>query len=131
MILRDGTLYDPDLDRSSMTSLSTAFARLKVLKTLVAYRLIDPGSEWRLHGQWFERSAMGDLLGEEFDLAQKDNLYRCLDGENDLKGISEPYPRLAGVLRRWSFTRDGEGQVVLLSGEPGIGKSWTPRGRVY
>ena len=29
---------------------------LNVLKTLVAYRLIDPGSEWRLHRQWFERS---------------------------------------------------------------------------
>ena len=52
---------------------------LDVLKTLVAYRLIDPGSEWRLHRQWFERSAMGDLLGEDFDLVQKDNLYRCLD----------------------------------------------------
>ena len=52
---------------------------LNVLKTLVAYRLIDPGSEWRLHRQWFERSAMGDLLGEDFDLVQKDNLYRCLD----------------------------------------------------
>ena len=50
-----------------------------MLKTLVAYRLIDPGSEWRLHRQWFERSAMGDLLGEDFDLVQKDNLYRCLD----------------------------------------------------
>ena len=41
--------------------------------------MIDPGSEWRLHRQWFERSAMGDLLGEDFDLVQKDNLYRCLD----------------------------------------------------
>ena len=27
------------------------------------------------------------------------------------------------LLRRWSQTKDGEGQVVLLSGEPGIGKS--------
>jgi hypothetical protein len=52
---------------------------LNVLKTLVAYRLIDPGSEWRLHRQWYEQSAMGDLLGEDFDLVQKDNLYRCLD----------------------------------------------------
>ncbi len=52
---------------------------LNVLKTLVAYRLIDPGSEWRLHRQWFDRSAMGDLLGEDFDLVQKDTLYRCLD----------------------------------------------------
>ena len=50
-----------------------------VLKTLVAYRLIDPGSEWRLHRQWFEQSAMADLLGEGFDLVAKDTLYRCLD----------------------------------------------------
>lgn len=50
-----------------------------VLTTLCAYRLIDPGSEWRLHRQWFRQSAMADLLGEDFGLAAKDNLYRCLD----------------------------------------------------
>jgi hypothetical protein len=27
---------------------------LNVFKTLVCYRLIDPGSEWRLHRQWYE-----------------------------------------------------------------------------
>ena len=52
---------------------------LNVFKTLVCYRLIDPGSEWRLHRQWYERSAMGDLLGEDFGLVQIDKLYRCLD----------------------------------------------------
>ena len=52
---------------------------LNVLITLVIYRLIDPGSEWRLHRHWYERSAVGDLLGEDFALAAKDNLYRCLD----------------------------------------------------
>lgn len=52
---------------------------LNVLKTLVAYRLIDPGSEWRLHRTWFDRSAMGDLLGEDFTIAKSDTLYRCLD----------------------------------------------------
>jgi len=46
---------------------------------LVVYRLLDPGSEWRLHRQWFEQSAMGDLLGEDFGVVQKDKLYRCLD----------------------------------------------------
>jgi transposase len=51
----------------------------QVLQTLVSYRLIDPGSEWRLHRQWFSQSAMGDLLGEDFGLVAKDNLYRCLD----------------------------------------------------
>lgn len=52
---------------------------LHVLKTLTLYRRIDPGSEWRLHRQWFERSAVGDLLGEDAALAQPDTLYRCLD----------------------------------------------------
>ena len=52
---------------------------LKVLKTLVAYRLIDPGSEWRLHRQWFDASAMADLLDAGFALAEKNTLYRCLD----------------------------------------------------
>jgi transposase len=50
-----------------------------VLQTLVVYRLVDPGSEWRLHREWFKNSAMADLLAEDFSLAQKDNLYRCLD----------------------------------------------------
>lgn len=52
---------------------------LAVLKTLVAYRLIDPGSEWRLHRQWYAGSAIGDLLGEDLAIAQPDTLYRCLD----------------------------------------------------
>jgi hypothetical protein len=50
-----------------------------ILQTLVCYRLIDPGSEWRLHRQWFEQSAMGDLLDEDFSLVEKNALYRCLD----------------------------------------------------
>jgi Transposase len=52
---------------------------LNVLKTLICYQLIEPGSEWRLHRKWFEQSAMSDLLGEDFTLMQKDKLYRCLD----------------------------------------------------
>ncbi len=52
---------------------------LAVLKTLTLYRLIDPGSEWRLHRQWYERSAMADLLGADDALAQPNTLYRCLD----------------------------------------------------
>jgi transposase len=50
-----------------------------ILQTLTIYRLIDPGSEWRLHRQWFENSALADLLNEDFALAEKNNLYRCLD----------------------------------------------------
>src|SRR5712692_7471994 len=37
----------------------------QVLFVLVAYRLLAPGSEWRLHREWFERSALSDLLGAD------------------------------------------------------------------
>ena len=46
---------------------------------LTAYRLMDPGSEWRLHRDWYARSAMADLLGEDRSVVAKDTLYRCLD----------------------------------------------------
>ena len=51
----------------------------QVLQTLVSYRLIDPGSEWRLHREWFDKSAMSDLLGVDYRVAADDTLYRCLD----------------------------------------------------
>ena len=50
-----------------------------VLAASTAYRLIDPGSEWRMHRHWYANTAMGDLLGEDDALASKDNLYRVLD----------------------------------------------------
>jgi transposase len=56
-----------------------------VLQTLVSYRLIDPGSEWRLHREWFDKSAMADLLGADYRLAADDTLYRCLDQLTDHK----------------------------------------------
>lgn len=85
------------------------------------------------------------LVGNAFELADL--------GEHELKGISEPVHawrviavgeaasrfeaatqgviapmvgrehELALLLDRWQQAQDGEGQVVLLSGEPGIGKS--------
>ena len=51
----------------------------KVLQLLTVHRLIDPGSEFRLHRQWFGRSAMDELLGVDYRAAAKDRLYRCLD----------------------------------------------------
>ena len=47
-----------------------------ILQTLVCYRLLDPGSEWHLHRQWFVGSAMSDLLGSDFSLAESHKLYR-------------------------------------------------------
>jgi Transposase DDE domain len=50
-----------------------------VLQTLITYRLLDPGSEWKLHRQWFEATALADLLGEDFGLVESHKLYECLD----------------------------------------------------
>jgi class 3 adenylate cyclase len=85
------------------------------------------------------------LVGNLFELGDL--------GPRELKGIAEPVPAWAALrpsyvesrfeafhatgltdlvgreeelellLRRWSRAKTGEGQVVLLSGEPGIGKS--------
>jgi hypothetical protein len=51
----------------------------QVLQVLVSYRLIAPGSEWKLHRDWFGRSAMADLLGADFGLADPHKLYACHD----------------------------------------------------
>jgi transposase len=51
----------------------------QVLELLAVNRLIDPGSEFRVHRQWFDQSAMDVLLGVDFAVAEKDRLYRCLD----------------------------------------------------
>lgn len=51
----------------------------KVLAILAINRLVDPGSEWRVHRQWFLTTALDELLEVDFAAAGKDRLYRCLD----------------------------------------------------
>ncbi len=51
----------------------------RVLQVLVCYRLIAPGSEWKLHREWFGSSAMADLLGADFGLAEAHKLDACHD----------------------------------------------------
>jgi hypothetical protein len=51
----------------------------QILQVLSAYRLIAPGSEWKLHREWFGNSAMADLLGGDFGLAEAHKLYACHD----------------------------------------------------
>ena len=81
---------------------------LNILKTLASYQLISPGSEWRLHRQWFAQSAMGDLLGEDVGLVQPNNLYRCLDK------LTTHKPALFTFLRRrWKDLFEAEFDVLL------------------
>jgi transposase len=81
---------------------------LKVLKTLVVYRLIDPGSEWRLHRQWFDASAMADLLDSDFALAEKNTLYRCLD-----KLVEHKDELFKFLVRRWGELFGAKFDVLL------------------
>ncbi len=81
---------------------------LNVLKTQVSYQLIDPGSEWRLHRQWFDRSAMGDLLGDDARLAQDDTLYRCLD-----KLLPHKEAMFSFLQERWKTLFDATFEVLL------------------
>src|SRR3990172_3491708 len=53
--------------------------RSKVLQLLVTNCLIDPASEFYVHRQWFDTTAMDELLHSDYRIASKDRLYRCLD----------------------------------------------------
>jgi transposase len=81
---------------------------LNVLKTLVAYQLISPGSEWRLHRHWFEQSAMSDVLSEDVALAQPSTLYRCLDKITTHKQALFSYLR-----ERWKDIFNADFDVLL------------------
>src|ERR1700759_593942 len=79
-----------------------------ILQTLVCYRLIDPGSEWRLHRQWFEQSAMGDLLGEDYSLVAKNSLYRCLD-----KLLAHKTALFSHLRQRWEDLFGAKFEILL------------------
>ena len=106
------TLWDRlELDRFWRTRLppSRQGTRwLDVLKTLVCYQLIDPGSEWRLHRHWYGHSAMRDLLGSPMAAIADDTLYRCLDKLEAHKRAFFSYLR-----GRWESLFDARFDVLL------------------
>ena len=51
---------------------------LAVLKSIVTYRLTDPGSELRMHSRWLAGTAVAELLGNGA-LTARSTLYNCLD----------------------------------------------------
>jgi hypothetical protein len=81
---------------------------LNVFKTLVAYQLIEPGSEWRLHRHWYRHSAMRDLLGEGEALVQVSRLYRCLD-----KLVGHKQAMFSFLRERWHSLFDVGFEVLL------------------
>ncbi len=81
---------------------------LNVLKTLVTYRLIKPGSEWKLHRDWYGKSAVGDLLGEDGEVVPYQNLYRCLD-----KLLAHKRELFSFLKQRWQDLFSVEFEVLL------------------
>jgi transposase len=80
----------------------------QILQTLVLYRLIDPGSEWRLHRHWFDQSALADLLGTDFSLAEIHRLYECHDKILDHKTALFDH-----LTERWRALFEAKFEVLL------------------
>jgi transposase len=101
------------LQLSSFWNLRMADARgdvpwARVLQLLVVNRLIEPGSEFRIHRQWFLRSAMDELLEVDFAAAAKDRLYRCLD-----KILAHKDALCQHLAERWKTLFDASFDVLL------------------
>jgi hypothetical protein len=80
----------------------------KVLQVLVSYRLIAPGSEWKLHREWFANSAMADLLGADFGLAELHKLYACHDFL-----LAHKEALFAHLMARWRDLFNANFEVLL------------------
>jgi hypothetical protein len=80
----------------------------QILQVLVAYRLIAPGSEWKLHRDWFGRSAMADLLGGDFGLAEVHKLYACHD-----RLLAHKEALFAHLVDRWRDLFNASFDVLL------------------
>ena len=80
----------------------------QVLQTLVLYRLIDPGAEWRLHRHWFDHTAIADLLGGDFALAEIHRLYECHD-----KILAHKQALFDHLTERWRDLFEAKFEVLL------------------
>jgi transposase len=80
----------------------------KILRLLTLYRLLSPGSEWRLHRHWFGTTALADLLAVDARAAQDDTLYRCLD-----RLLAHKEALFGHLRRRWSDLFGARYDVLL------------------
>jgi transposase len=80
----------------------------QILQTLALYRLIDPGSEWRLHRHWFDYTAIADLLGSDFALAEIHRLYECHD-----KLLEHKRALFNHLTERWRTLFEAKFEVLL------------------
>ena len=80
----------------------------KVLQLLVVNRLLDPGSEFRVHRQWYLSTAMDALLGTDFAVAEKDRWYRCLD-----RVLQHKQELFLWLRQKWADLFHAEFEVLL------------------
>jgi transposase len=80
----------------------------KVLQLLVVNRLLEPGSEFRVHRHWFVESAMDALLETDFAVAEKDRLYRCLD-----RIVPHKQELFVWLRQKWAELFHAEFEVLL------------------
>ena len=90
------------------------------------------GTTRSLLGELFEYRMLGKVLIKGFGdpvpvwqvtgASAVDSRFEALHGTN-LTPLVGREPEIALLLERWERAKEGDGQVVLLSGEPGIGKS--------
>jgi class 3 adenylate cyclase len=120
-------------DQSKLAVGSTPNLAARLQGLAVADQIVIATSTRRLAGNAFELTDLGeqDLRG----IAEPVHAWRVeralvtesrFDASHGVGAMTPLVGRegeLDLLLRRWSQAKDGEGQVVLLSGEPGIGKS--------
>jgi transposase len=80
----------------------------KVIQLLAVNRLCEPGTEFALHRRWFLESAMDELLGWDFAVAEKDRLYRCLD-----RVLPHKDELCQHLVQRWKTLFDASFDVLL------------------
>jgi transposase len=80
----------------------------KVLQLEVVNCLLDPGSDFRLHRQWYVDTAMDELLETDFAVAAKDRLYRCLD-----RVLPHKQELFVWLKQKWADLFDSDFEVLL------------------
>jgi class 3 adenylate cyclase/tetratricopeptide (TPR) repeat protein len=97
----DQILIGPDARRLVGATFELGDAGEHTLKGIV-----EPVQSWRVNG-----------------LAEAEGRFEAVHGGSSLTPLVGREEELEILLRRWQMAKAGEGQVVLVSGEPGIGKS--------
>jgi transposase len=79
----------------------------EVLAVLTVYRLLSPGSEWRLHRQWYRSSALADPLGTGRQI-DAHILYECHD-----RLLEHKQALFEHLIGRWRDLFNGNFDVLL------------------